>query len=196
MTGEGIRTEAPMEMFRELVEGAIGNQHLEPSKESAFYLVRLLDGFVRPAGPYADVGAPPERALAELLLTAIQADGPRRFVLFQVTGDLALFVSGFFGDSLERRHATPGYYRQLGETAYSQAADCCQPRCNAPLFEELSASFAPFTGVLQEVSERCLVDMGHLLRLYERWSATGSPRAAELLRSRGLAVGPGSGLVH
>ena len=195
---ERIHTESPTEMFRELVEGALDHQHLETSEESAFYLVELLSGFVRPTGPYADLGAPPDQALAEILLAAIQSDGHQRFALFQLTGDLALFLTGFFADSLDRRHVTPAYYQQLGRTAYTQAADCARPHNRSTVFEELAENFAPFTGVLHEVSERCtLLDERNLLRLYERYTAHGNPRDAEKLHQHGISLAPpGSGLVH
>ena len=191
-----IHTESPAEMFKELVEGALDHQHLETSDESAFYLVNLLAGFVNPVGPRADLGSPPDQALAEILLTAVRSDGHQRFVLFQLTGDLALFLTGFFADSLEGRHVSPAYYQQLGRTAYAQAADCAQPS-SAPVFAELADNFAPFTGVLHEVSERCtMLDTSHLMRLYERYEAHGNARDAERLGKHGLSVVPGSGLVH
>ena len=49
---------------------------------------------------YADLGAPPEQALAEILLSAVNSEGHQRFALFQLTGDLALFLTGFFADSV------------------------------------------------------------------------------------------------
>ncbi|MEM1177998.1 MAG: hypothetical protein AAGM22_06625 [Acidobacteriota bacterium] len=197
-TGARLHTETPIEMFRELVEGAIAHQHLAPSEESAFYLVNLLDGFVRPAGPYADLGAPPDQALCEILLHAVRSRGVQRFALFRLTGDMALFLTGFFADSLAARQVSPAYYRSLGETAYAQAADCARPQSRADVFEELAENFAPFSGVLSEVSERCtLTDTGNVLRLCERYSATGNRRDAERLLQRGANLLPDDdGLVH
>ncbi|MEM8997634.1 MAG: hypothetical protein AAGF23_22820 [Acidobacteriota bacterium] len=197
-TGACLHTETPIEMFRELVDGALANRQLTPSEESAFYLVNLLDGFVRPAGPYADLGAPPDQALCEILLHAARSSGVKRFALFRLTGDLALFLTGFFADALEARHVTPDYYRQLGETAYAQAADCARPQTRGEVFEELAENFAPFSGVLNAVSERCsLLDAGQLLRLYERYSATGNAADAERLLQGGVSSSlRGDGLVH
>lgn len=197
MNGERIRTELPLEMFRELVDGALCEQHLEPSDDSAYYLVRLLESFVSPQGLHAHHGVPPECALGELFCHAVQAEGTERFLLFQLTGDLALFLSGFFPDSLERNQVSARYYHRLGASAYSQAAGCCRPRSTAPLFEELAESFAPFMGVLNQVSERCLlIDTRSLLQLYERWAVSRSSVDAERLQRHGIVLSDASGHLH
>lgn len=186
-----ILTNKPVELFRDLVDEAIDHQGVDSSEDSSFYLVQLLDRFVSPEGRYGDVGRGPDHPLGRTLLAANEKHGLERFVLLRFTGDMALFLSGFFSESLPRRGVAEDYYNYVGGTAYGSAADCCSPRRNAPLFEELSHRFESFVEVLREVSEQCMVvNSGNLLRLYERWLAEESPRAAEALARHGITAPP------
>ena len=56
-----------------------------------------------------------------------------------------------------------------------------------PVFAELADKFVEFVDVLTEVSERtsCASNVD-LLRLYEKWLKTGSPRSGQLLVERGV----------
>jgi hypothetical protein len=190
---EIVRAESPMEFFKGQVEEAMEHQRLKASEESAYYLVQLLDAYVRPDRLYRRAEVPPDRALAEVFCTALAADGFRRFALFRLSGDMSLLLSGFFSDSLHRKSVDVDYYIRLGGTAYSTAAVSCDTVTSAQLFEELAANFARFVDVLNEVSGNCsLTDDTNLLRLYERFVRTGSPRCAELLRRHGVDAVPGS----
>ena len=108
-----------------------------------------------------------------------QRDGLRK------VGDVSLFMSGFFSDSLKRGLVDVGYYIQIGGRAYASLA-----RCDAALgevFDELSGKFTAFVDVLGEISERtALTSDTDLLRLYERWLRTGSRRSGNLLVTRGI----------
>lgn len=191
-----ISTEAPGEMFRDLVEEAVDHQKVETSEGSTVYLVQLLESFVRPDGKFAEVGARPGQPLAEIFLSAVRSDGSRRITGLRFTGDLALFLSGFFADSLRRGLVGSDYYARLGGTAYGTLSRLATPGA-AALFEELATHFVQLADVLCEVSEACsLTDDRDLLRLYERWNETGSQRSADQLRSRGIHVVPGSDAVH
>ena len=55
------------------------------------------------------------------------------------------------------------------------------------VFGELSEKFVGFVDVLNEVSERTSCSSNaDLLRLYEKWLKTGSPRSGQLLVERGV----------
>ena len=78
---------------------------------------------------------------------------------------------------------------RLGGRAYGYLST--EHRFLKAIFTELAQKFAQFVEVLSEVSERCaLTDATNLLRLYERWLATGSERSADLLRQQGILVVP------
>jgi hypothetical protein len=57
----------------------------------------------------------------------------------------------------------------------------------SPVFAELGEKFVGFVDVLNEVSERTsCASNADLLRLYEKWLRTGSPRSGQLLVERGV----------
>ncbi len=197
MSSSSIHTETPAEYFGELITEAVDHQKLQPSRASVRYLVDLLDGFVHPEGLYRRVEVVPDRPLAELFCTAVSSGGMRRFSLLKLSGDLALFISGFLSDSLKDEAVDVDYYNKLGGCAYATVASSCVSREGAPLFEELAASFGEFTDVLCEVSETCgLTDGNDPLRLHEKWTRTGSRRCAESLKDFGVPLGGWSKELH
>ncbi len=197
-----IHTETSAELFQELVTEAVDHQNLQPSPASVSYLIDLLDGFLRPESLYrhADPVAgrvAPDRPLAEIFCTAVSSEGMRRFSLLKLSGDIALFISGFFSDSLKGGAVDVDYYSKLGGCAYATVAGSCVSREGAPLFEELAASFVDFTDVLSEVSETCgLTEGNDALRLHEKWTRSGSRRCAETLGGLGVPLGGWSTEVH
>ena len=192
-----IHTETPEELFKELVVEAMDHQKIRSSPDSADYLVKLLEAFVCPEDLYSHAEVVPDRPLAEIFLAAVSADGMRRFTLLKLSGDLALFLSGVFSDSLKLQPVDVDYYGKLGGCAYSTVAVSCRSREGATLFEELAANFGRFVDVLSEVSESCgLTDGSDLLRLYETWLRTGSRRSETTLRRMGVPLVRGSGEIH
>jgi hypothetical protein len=191
-----LRSESSAEYFKELVERAIARQGVSSSELSSYYLVRLLDDFVAPDQKYAEMEIEKEATLAELLCYALASEGNRRFALLKFTGDLALFVSGFFSDSITRRRMDLDYYVRLGGYAYGGAARS-SPLEVAEVFMELAHKFPRFVDVLNEVSEEsAIAENAGILRLYERWRETGSRRSEALLRREGILLGDASRRVH
>lgn len=192
-----LSNQSPIEYFRELVERAISRQHVPSSELSAFYLVNLLDTFVRLDKAATAAGVEPDQTLASTLCEAMASEGSRRRVLFKWTGDMSLFISGFFSDSLDRKLVDVDYYASLGGTAYREASRVSENETTAVLFSELSAKFGRFVDVLSEVSESsALTNNLSLLRLYEKWLLTGSTRSAARLRAQGVLPVPGSKRIH
>ena len=135
-----------------------------------------------------------ETPLALLYVRALTASRFERARLLRTTGDRALFVTGFFSDSLSRKLVDLDYYRAMGGRAYSvlsrQEDDLGGLH---DVFSELADRFMQFADLFSEVSETTrLTDNRSVLRLYERWLQTRSKRAAVLLAERGITpVDPG-----
>ncbi len=144
-----LHSETPVEYFKEVVEKVMARQNFRSSELSSYYLVKLLDNFV--ALDQCEAG--PRATLAELYCEALQSHGRERFAKLKLTGDVALFVSGFFADSIVRRRVELDYYMRMGGTAYGRAAQI-SPRDSAAMFAELSKKFRRFVDVLNEVSEK------------------------------------------
>jgi len=183
MTERLVRNESATEYFRELVESAMQHQKIAARELTSFYVVNLLTGFIhldRSAG--AD-----DQPLAVTFAKAMQAAGLAQRDGLRKVGDLSLFISGFFSDSLNRSPVDVDYYIQLGGTAYGSLARQATSDAFGDVFDELSEKFSDFVDVLSEVSERTsLASNTDLLRLYEKWLRTGSRRSGDLLASRGI----------
>jgi hypothetical protein len=188
-----VRGESPVEFFREQLAQAMDHQKVSTSAFTQYYLVNLLAGCVRGALPPSEPGYD-ETPLAVMYVRAIQSSRRDRARLLRAMGDTALFVSGFFADSLSRSLVSLDYYKAMGGFAYARLAQDEEPRVFGPeVFSELSDRFTEFADLLSEISEKShLSSNGSLLKLYERWLATGSRRAATLLAERGITpIDPG-----
>lgn len=182
------------EWFREMVTDALSHRRLEVQEVTEFYLVNLLAGFLERERLFVEEpdGTVTSEPLALLLLRAFEAGRRDRSAHLRRLGDTALFVSGFFGDSLARSLVDVDYYIAMGERAYGALAGT--ERVPGGLYEELSARFALFVDLFAEIAE--LSDLRSnrgLVRLYERFLLTRSERVARALRDRGVALFAGPG---
>ena len=180
MSDAVVRRESAAEYFKELVEGALAHQRIAAGELTSFYVVNLLTGFLqRPAEE-------DETPLAFRLAEALEAAGIRQRANLKQIGDLSLFISGFFADSLTRKLVDVDDYVSIGGTAYT-ALSRYETDTLSPVFAELADNFVRFVDVLSEVSERAsLCSNADLLRLYERRLRTGSRRSGQLLAERGV----------
>jgi hypothetical protein len=175
-----FRRESAVEYFKELVESALAHQRVTAGELTAFYVVQLLTAFLqRPAENNAE-------PMVLKLATALEAGGLRQRAALREIGDLSLFVSGFFSDSLRRKLVDVDYYATIGGYAYN-ALSHHETDTFSPVFAELGGKFVTFVDVLSEVSERTTCSSNaDLLRLYEKWLKTRSRRSGELLVERGI----------
>ncbi len=180
MSDAVFRRESAVEYFKELVDGALVHQHISANELTAFYVVQLLAGFLQRRA--SDDDAP----LALQLARALEHDGAQQRASLRQIGDVSLFVSGFFSDSLNRKLVDVDYYVSIGGFAYNTLSRF-ETDSFSPVFAELGEKFVGFVDVLSEVSERTACSSnGDLLRLYEKWLKTGSRRSGQLLAERGV----------
>jgi len=179
--------------FRESIDAAIEHQGVNVDAHAAHYVVNLLTLFSRSEDLYEDDGdSYGIKPLA--LMMADAADAPtvaeRNFSLQRI-GDVALFISGFFADSLAHRLVDIDYYINMGGNAYGSLSEeirgTFRGRALAGVYHELARKFQVVVDVLNEVRDgaRHSSDID-LLRTYEIWLRTGSNRAAELLKQNGV----------
>jgi hypothetical protein len=121
-----------------------------------------------------------------------------RSLSLQRIGDVALFIAGFFADSLAHKLVDLDYYIYMGGSAYGSLSDevrgTVRGRALAGVYAELAAKFQIVVDVLNDVRDetRRSSDID-LLRTYEVWLKTGSRRAAALLRQNGVVPMTGLG---
>ncbi len=193
------------EFFHAALHDALAGQHLRVREHTEQYVVNLLAMFLRSEALFepGPEGRSQLRPLARLLAEAVEtADAGLRYRLLQRLGDVALFISGVFPDSLGRKLVDVDYYIAMGGTAYSYLSEVAEQseRWHAlgEIFDELAVKFSLFVGVLGEVTEQAhFAQNRDLLRLYETWLRTGSSRLFQRLQALGIhPVRAGSGQVR
>jgi hypothetical protein len=183
MSDAVFRRESAVEYFKELVDGALSHQGLATQELTAYYVVQLLASFLQRSvtTPQDD-----QMPLAVRLGRALESAGTQQRATLKEIGDVSLFVSGFFSDSLNRKLVDVDYYISIGGCAYN-ALSRVETDTFATVFAELGEKFVGFVDVLTEVSERTsCTSNADLLRLYEKWLRTGSRRSGQLLVERGV----------
>jgi hypothetical protein len=186
------------EFFRDALDDALAHQHVTLDAHTAHYVVSLLTLYSRTEVSHADT-RPGQRwvGLAELLAQAADAGTPtQRDAILQRLGDVSLFVAGFFAHGFERRLIDVDYHIAMGGRAYGTLATTTTgPRraALANVFGELAGKFQRVVDALGEIADSARVwSPKDVLRLYEVWLKTGSPRAREILRQLGVTAAPAS----
>jgi hypothetical protein len=180
--------------FRERLEAALGQRGVGAGEATRAYLVDLL-ARVGLGHENANLGRP----LAFLLAEARSAErAPERLRLYRALGDDALYLRGFCADHLDHRGITTEYVATLGETAYDSAGDLALGSAGL-VFHELARKFEPIAEALDDVREgTALRTPQDIVRLYDKWTRTRSPRIAERLTAEGVfpTLGAPSKVTH
>lgn len=176
--------------FQEKVDRAMRDKGLSAGTMTEHYLVRLLAAYA--SHPIDD--AP----LGVKLLEALGAAPRERRLQLREVGDTSLFLSGFWSESLAGKPVDVDYYVGIGGSAYGELARASAGWVRDPygnVYEELSENFARFVDVLAIVSRWLMPQSSpqDVVRLYERWKATGSAWAAKRLAALGVVAQNGGG---
>ncbi|MCB0350586.1 MAG: hypothetical protein KDD38_05345 [Bdellovibrionales bacterium] len=167
--------------FTEVVMSAIEKRKFTTSPYVSQYLVGLLESNMVSANVSFN------STLAEALLTAYQAQRPVKIELLKKLGDMSLYVSGFFGDSLRRKIIDIDYYADIGGAAYGNLASELANEVQGQVYKEFSIRFLDYVDLLTYISQDSLIQSNQdLLRLYERYVLTGSELAKQQLVEKGL----------
>jgi hypothetical protein len=169
--------------FKEAIEAAIKNQHLDLSDEAKFYALSILLMGIK-IDPTAE-----KKSLAEKFLTG-QINDPETL---RLVGDYSLMIAGIYWQSLLRKLVDVDYYIGLGEQSYQRASEHA-PRNLSELLEELSKNFSGLVDILMEASRSITENKmtnADILRMYEVWLRTNNIFIEQKLRSLGITVVPG-----
>lgn len=131
------------EVFASLITASIKGQKLELSPPAEEYVVAVVSDL----SSVAHQLAPRSIVIVDLLRQGLNSNGYVRSSYLRVAGDVALFVSGIFPDSLESRKIcfTLGDYIAIGQQAYGNI--------RVEVFDELAMKFPEVVSVLNTVSE-------------------------------------------
>jgi hypothetical protein len=182
------------EFFHDSVQAALRKQHVDVDDHTEHYVVNVLTMFARSEELYEST---PEgirlKPLAHMLADACDAStAQQRDDALRRLGDVSLFVAGFFAQSFARKLVDIDYHIAMGGRAYGTLADnlrgSIRGQAFAAVFLELAQKFQRLVDVLNEVAEMAHTHTDKdILRLYEIWMKTGSPRAFAILQRLGVA---------
>lgn len=189
------------EYFRGGLNEAANRQKVELDEPTREYLVQLLTQFSDRGALFTDnLDDLMDEPIGVQVLKAMQAPPAKRFQMLRQVGDYSLYLTGFFSDSIGRTLNDEKYFIDLGSGAYHSAAKSLvrggDENPFRRLLSDLSGRFVQFVDVLNDVSERCFNREVDVLRLCDRFQATGSPRVAARLAQMGVAVGACRALAH
>jgi hypothetical protein len=194
-----LTTKSVREYFRDMLLEAQQSQHVKVAESTEFYLVNLLSDFLSAENlfPVDDNGGHDAEPLAFILKRAQESSGLERVRELKKLGDVSLYISGFFGDSLSRKLVDTNYYASMGGGAYGTLSRLYQGGTVGQLYLELAEKFVRLVDLLAEVADRAAVGTNKgILRLYERFMRTGSEQAGRLLSERGVVPMRDPGMVQ
>jgi heat shock protein HspQ len=182
------------EFFHDSVQTALRKQRVAVDDHTEHYVVNVLTMFARSEELYERT---PEgvrlRPLAHMLAEASEAPTTtQRHQALRRLGDVSLFIAGFFANSFARKLVDVDYHIAMGGRAYGTLADnvrgTLRGQAFALVFLELAQKFQRLVDVLNDVAEMAHTHTDKdILRLYEIWLKTGSPRAFGILSRLGVA---------
>jgi hypothetical protein len=137
--------------------------------------------------------------LAKMWLESLSIPVTEQYFALQQLGDMSLFMTGFFNERITRNRSMldMDYYMAMGEMAYQRAGhirESIQAERAVNVFFELSKSFENYVEVFAELSDRkLLTNDKDILKLYEKWLASGSHRISRMLSEAGIIPSKGKG---
>jgi hypothetical protein len=183
----------PQKYFQDALYDVISKHQLSICHETTLYISNLLTVFMQSEQLFeqTDDGIM-LKPLAGMYADAVDARSiNERDAALKHLGDVALFISGLFPQSLARSLVDVDYYINMGGSAYAFLADSGNVSKSSKVFRqvflELSERFPEFVDILADVGDQTsLRNHSDVLRLYEIWLASGSKNAAEKLRNLGI----------
>ncbi len=188
-----IRVANLKSFFQQSVQEAATNQKVDADDATLCYLAGVLSDYARSEFlfDHTEDGLV-RRPLVDIYKSALEAESlSERKLLLRRLGDIALFISGIFYDSLQRSLVDVDYYVSMGESAYGYLSGLqennSRGRALSPVFDELSRRFVQFMDILGEVGENAQRDTEqNVYRLYQIWNKTGSERVKRKLMQSGI----------
>ena len=185
------------EFFHDSMQTALRQQHVAVDDHTEHYVVNVLTTFARSDELYENTAEGVRlKPLAHMLAQASEARSQQeRDSALRRLGDVSLFIAGFFAQSFARKLVDIDYHVAMGGRAYGTLAEnmrsTVRGQAFATVFLELAQKFQRLVDVLNDVAEMSYTHSDKdILRQYEIWMKTGSPRAYNILRKLGVAPVP------
>lgn len=179
------------EYFSKVVQEGFSQRRVQTFPQVQDYLVSVLTHYVDVRNLYEpefdEAGQRQPQTLSEMYLIAQQAEASKKTELLKKMGDKSLYISGFFGDSLQRKLVDIDYYARMGGMAFAALSSTTKEDVSAKVYGELSRRFLDLVEVLTFISQSAFIQNdSSVLRLYDRYLRTGSSIAREKLIEMGV----------
>ncbi len=178
------------DFFKDVVDDAFKHRRIKTFPLAQQYIAHLLENYISADKLFdesSEDGKKSRKTLAELFLTASSSDSAVRNDLLKRLGDSSLYVSGFFGESLQRKVVDIDYYANMGGLAYGSLSNLVKEDTYRKVYQEISTRFMDFVDILTFVSQKVMVQSDeNLLRLYDKYIRTGSELAKDTLLEKGI----------
>ncbi len=186
---------SPKEFFFDALEESLRDRKVIAPLAVKSYLVSLLEYYLHTENLFdedvTESGARVPNTLAELYLGSKTVDSAQGYEMLKKLADRSLYVSGFFGDSLNRKLVDVDYYVEMGGTAYAALAEQAREDMKSQVFRSMSNQFVAFVDVFTLISQKTGQKTNQsLLRTYEKYLRTGSDLAREKLVQAGIITVP------
>lgn len=184
----------PKDFFRTTVEEAFAERRLHGSPLAKEYICSLLLHYVQTSNLYdleAEDGKRQRSTLAELYLNATSSETGLRIDLLKKLGDVSLYVSGYFGESLQRKIVDVDYYANMGGAAYATLSSHIREESYRSIYADFATHFMDYVELLTLISKKTRVQSdSNLLLLFDRYVSHGSEEAEKSLLQKGLVPPP------
>ncbi len=185
------------EFFHDSMQAALRQQKVAVDDHTEHYVVNVLTQFARSDELYEQTAEGIRlKPLAHMLAEASEArSAQQRDGALRRLGDVSLFIAGFFAQSFARKLIDIDYHIAMGGRAYATLAgstrNTVRGQAFSAVFMELAQKFQRLVDVLNDVAEMSYTHTDRdILRQYEIWMKTGSPRAYNILRRLGVSPVP------
>ena len=189
---KGLIQDSAKEYFRELVQDGMKKRGVEAEFVVKEYLAFLLEYYLDVRNLFVKKEGTSERSLQTLAEMFLKANStPNKSVrknMLKQTAETSLYISGFFGESLNRKTVDIDYYVDMGSNAYAILADN-ENSIFSYIYIECAEKFLSFMEVLSYISDHSFMKNNeNILNIYEHYLRTGSELAQEKLLKKGILV--------
>lgn len=150
-----ITTSSIQNYFREALENALRKSSVLITDSAQVYLVHLLHEFSRSEQAFAGTDYGDKVNMASLLERALLSESHEAQRIYRHLGDTSLYLLGFFNESTLQKIVSQSYYRDMGSSAYLQAASLARASAfgQATIFGELAERFDDLVKLVELISQ-------------------------------------------
>jgi hypothetical protein len=191
-----LHTESIELYFQQALEESLKEQNIELSDAACYYIVHLLTSFSRSEYAFAGSEHNEKQAFISMLSRASETSLEEALRIYKHVGDMTLYRTGFFSESVKNQLVSPQYYMQIGESAYSSASSLSRSNAalNSVIFAELADRFTALVHLLKSIRlfGHKDQDMQHrssqTFEIIELYQKSGDDNLLRFLQDRGVFI--------